>query len=144
MVEYLVSHGLPARLQSHGYGETLAVDKRHDERAWAKNRRVEFISIDRTGSWRAQSGGTEVCNVATVSEKKSRGVRLISSGGVGSGLEIDDAARNAGRGCSLDAESVNSGCRGHREGRDGGTCFAGPRAWLIQQGDCHDARRRHS
>jgi len=48
VVTYLVDHGIDsARLQSHGYGETRPVDKGHDEHAWAKNRRVEFIILDR-------------------------------------------------------------------------------------------------
>ncbi|HEX4422958.1 MAG TPA: OmpA family protein [Kofleriaceae bacterium] len=44
VVAYLVSHGVAAnRLESHGYGETQPIDKRHNEAAWTRNRRVEFL-----------------------------------------------------------------------------------------------------
>ncbi|HEU4726800.1 MAG TPA: OmpA family protein [Kofleriaceae bacterium] len=44
VVAYLVSHGVAqSRLISNGYGETQPVDKRHNEAAWAKNRRVDFV-----------------------------------------------------------------------------------------------------
>ena len=46
---YLVDHGItPGRLESQGYGETQPLDKRHTERAWSKNRRVEFLIVKRT------------------------------------------------------------------------------------------------
>jgi OmpA-OmpF porin, OOP family len=49
VMAYLVAHGVdPRRLTSHGYGETQPVDKRHDERAWAVNRRVSFVLRKRT------------------------------------------------------------------------------------------------
>ena len=41
---YLVNKGMDAnRLSSKGYGETRPVDKAHNEQAWSKNRRVEFV-----------------------------------------------------------------------------------------------------
>ena len=44
VVAYLVEHGVaPARLSSHGYGETDPVDRRHLEAAWRVNRRVSFV-----------------------------------------------------------------------------------------------------
>jgi outer membrane protein OmpA-like peptidoglycan-associated protein len=48
VVEYLTSHGVDAtRLTSKGYGETQPVDLHHNELAWAKNRRVEFVIVKR-------------------------------------------------------------------------------------------------
>ena len=48
VLAYLVAHGIaPARLISHGYGETRPLDRHHTEAAWAKNRRVEFVIQDR-------------------------------------------------------------------------------------------------
>ncbi len=56
VVEYLTTHGtkqeptkpVPAnRLTSQGYGETQPVDRRHNEAAWALNRRVAFIILKR-------------------------------------------------------------------------------------------------
>ncbi|HLU66789.1 MAG TPA: OmpA family protein, partial [Kofleriaceae bacterium] len=45
---YLVEHGVAAdRLQSHGYGESQPLDPAHNERAWSKNRRVEFLILKR-------------------------------------------------------------------------------------------------
>ena len=45
---YLVEHGIEAtRLQSQGYGETQPIDHHHNEAAWAKNRRVEFLILKR-------------------------------------------------------------------------------------------------
>jgi outer membrane protein OmpA-like peptidoglycan-associated protein len=44
VVAYLTEHGVAAsRLESHGYGETQPVDRRHNEAAWAVNRRVSFV-----------------------------------------------------------------------------------------------------
>jgi outer membrane protein OmpA-like peptidoglycan-associated protein len=44
VVAYLVEHGIAAdRLHSNGYGLTKPVDPRHNEIAWTKNRRVEFV-----------------------------------------------------------------------------------------------------
>jgi OOP family OmpA-OmpF porin len=49
VVAYLVSHGVASgRLTSNGYGETQPVDKRHNEAAWAANRRVDFVLKKRT------------------------------------------------------------------------------------------------
>jgi outer membrane protein OmpA-like peptidoglycan-associated protein len=46
VVVYLTSHGVDAaRLTSQGYGETQPVDRSHNELAWAKNRRVEFVIL---------------------------------------------------------------------------------------------------
>lgn len=43
--DYLVSHGVDAaQLSTISYGEERAVDPGHDESAWAKNRRSEFVS----------------------------------------------------------------------------------------------------
>ena len=56
MVTYLTTHGTkaepnkpvdPKRLVSQGYGETQPVDPRHNEQAWAKNRRVAFLIVKR-------------------------------------------------------------------------------------------------
>ena len=56
VVEYLTTHGTKAepdkpvpapRLTSQGYGETQPVDRRHNENAWATNRRVAFIILKR-------------------------------------------------------------------------------------------------
>jgi OmpA-OmpF porin, OOP family len=44
VMQYLIAHGVdPRRLTSRGYGETQPVDKRHNEPAWAVNRRVNFV-----------------------------------------------------------------------------------------------------
>jgi outer membrane protein OmpA-like peptidoglycan-associated protein len=46
--DYLVSKGVSAtRLRAKGYGETKPLDKRANEAAWAKNRRTEFVIIQR-------------------------------------------------------------------------------------------------
>jgi len=46
--QYLVDKGIDAsRLKSQGYGETQPLDSRHNEEAWAKNRRVEFLILKR-------------------------------------------------------------------------------------------------
>jgi outer membrane protein OmpA-like peptidoglycan-associated protein len=51
VVTYLTAHGIaPERLTSTGYGETMPIDKAHNEAAWAKNRRVEFQIRKRAGS----------------------------------------------------------------------------------------------
>ena len=48
VLKYLTDHGVDAnRLESQGYGETMPVDKSHTERAWAKNRRVDFLILKR-------------------------------------------------------------------------------------------------
>jgi outer membrane protein OmpA-like peptidoglycan-associated protein len=45
---YLVDKGVDAkRLTAQGYGETQPLDRRHNEAAWAKNRRVAFLIIKR-------------------------------------------------------------------------------------------------
>lgn len=42
--DYLVSYGIPAsRLSTVSYGEERPADAGHDEMAWAKNRRAEFM-----------------------------------------------------------------------------------------------------
>jgi OmpA-OmpF porin, OOP family len=49
VVAYLVEHGVdPKRLTSRGYGETQPIDARHDEAAWALNRRVSFVLKNQT------------------------------------------------------------------------------------------------
>jgi outer membrane protein OmpA-like peptidoglycan-associated protein len=49
VLKYLVDKGVDAkRLTSQGYGETQPLDRRHNEAAWAKNRRVAFLIIKRT------------------------------------------------------------------------------------------------
>jgi outer membrane protein OmpA-like peptidoglycan-associated protein len=49
VVQYLVDKGIDAsRLQGQGYGETQPIDRRSNENAWAKNRRVEFLILSRT------------------------------------------------------------------------------------------------
>jgi len=48
VMTYLTTHGVDLkRLQAEGYGETQPKDRRHNEAAWAENRRVEFIILDR-------------------------------------------------------------------------------------------------
>jgi len=50
VLEYLIAHGVASdRLTSTGYGEKLPIDLRHNEEAWAKNRRVEFQIRKRGG-----------------------------------------------------------------------------------------------
>jgi len=45
---YLSSLGVPAsRLSTISYGEELPVDPRHNEEAWAKNRRGHFVILSR-------------------------------------------------------------------------------------------------
>ncbi|MCB9556274.1 MAG: OmpA family protein [Deltaproteobacteria bacterium] len=49
---YLITKGVSTnRLRSKGYGETRPVDKRHNEAAWSKNRRVEFVILKRAGGF---------------------------------------------------------------------------------------------
>ncbi|MBA3453769.1 MAG: OmpA family protein [Deltaproteobacteria bacterium] len=46
--KYLIDKGVDAnRLESQGYGETQPIDRRSNEAAWAKNRRVAFLIIKR-------------------------------------------------------------------------------------------------
>ncbi|MGE0870440.1 MAG: OmpA family protein [Kofleriaceae bacterium] len=55
VVEYLTTHGSkldprpidPKRLESWGYGETRPIDRSSGPKAWAKNRRVEFLILKR-------------------------------------------------------------------------------------------------
>ena len=50
VVRFLVEQGVePARLTNHGYGEELPLDRHHNEAAWARNRRVEFIILKHRG-----------------------------------------------------------------------------------------------
>jgi OmpA-OmpF porin, OOP family len=45
---YLVEKGIAEdRLEGQGYGETQPIDRRSNEQAWAKNRRVEFLILKR-------------------------------------------------------------------------------------------------
>ena len=49
VVKYLKGKGVDGkRLLPQGYGERVPTIKRHDQEAWAKNRRVEFLILDRT------------------------------------------------------------------------------------------------
>ena len=51
VVRFLTEHGVPAsRLRAQGYGETRPVDEREVEAAWDRNRRVEFVIVERDGS----------------------------------------------------------------------------------------------
>lgn len=46
--QYLISMGVPAnRMSTISYGEEMPLDPRHDEEAWAKNRRAHFIILSR-------------------------------------------------------------------------------------------------
>jgi len=48
VVRYLTGKGVdPKRLESQGYGETQPIDKGHNQAAYVKNRRVEFIILKR-------------------------------------------------------------------------------------------------
>jgi len=48
VVKYLTEHGVDQkRLESQGYGETRPKLNEHNERAWAINRRVEFLILKR-------------------------------------------------------------------------------------------------
>jgi len=45
-MQFLVDMGVdPSRLSIASYGEEKPLDPGHDERAWAKNRRVEFVLV---------------------------------------------------------------------------------------------------
>jgi len=47
---YLAEKGIEeGRLTSQGYGEDVPLDKKNNEKAWAKNRRVEFLILKRGG-----------------------------------------------------------------------------------------------
>jgi len=49
VMKYLVDKGVDKkRLTAQGYGETQPLDRTHNEAAWRKNRRVEFLIIKRT------------------------------------------------------------------------------------------------
>jgi OOP family OmpA-OmpF porin len=49
VVKYLADKGIEAsRLEGQGYGETQPIDHTHNETAWAKNRRVEFLILKRS------------------------------------------------------------------------------------------------
>ncbi|HEY5937450.1 MAG TPA: OmpA family protein [Kofleriaceae bacterium] len=46
VVKYLIGKGIdPKRLEAQGYGETVPIIRESNERAWAKNRRVEFVIL---------------------------------------------------------------------------------------------------
>ena len=46
--KYLEDKGVDAkRLTAQGYGETQPLDRNHNEKAWAKNRRVAFLILKR-------------------------------------------------------------------------------------------------
>ena len=46
--DYLVGKGISTtRLRAKGYGEKKPLDKRENEEAWAKNRRTEFVILQR-------------------------------------------------------------------------------------------------
>ena len=46
--DYLINKGVEAeRLKAKGFGETKPIDKNHNEEAWSKNRRVEFVILKR-------------------------------------------------------------------------------------------------
>jgi outer membrane protein OmpA-like peptidoglycan-associated protein len=47
--DYLIGKGVDEkRLTAQGYGETQPLDRRHNEAAWAKNRRVAFLILKRS------------------------------------------------------------------------------------------------
>ena len=49
VVKYLADKGIAAdRLQGQGYGETQPIERKSNEAAWAKNRRVEFLILKRS------------------------------------------------------------------------------------------------
>jgi peptidoglycan-associated lipoprotein len=46
--DYLLSLGIPAdRMKTISYGKSQALDMGHDEAAWAKNRRAQFMIIEK-------------------------------------------------------------------------------------------------
>ncbi len=46
--QYLMDLGIdPNRMTTVSYGEEMPLDPRHNEEAWAKNRRAEFVEIQR-------------------------------------------------------------------------------------------------
>jgi outer membrane protein OmpA-like peptidoglycan-associated protein len=48
---YLIKGGVEAaRLQSQGYGERMPLERKSNEAAWAKNRRVEFVILKRASN----------------------------------------------------------------------------------------------
>ena len=48
---YLIEHGVEeSRLTAKGYGETRPISPGHNEAAWSKNRRVEFVILGRSDS----------------------------------------------------------------------------------------------
>jgi OmpA-OmpF porin, OOP family len=50
VLKYLTDKGVdPKRLTARGFGKTRPVDPGHNEAAWSKNRRVEFVIVKRTG-----------------------------------------------------------------------------------------------
>lgn len=50
VVAYLAGKGIAeSRLVGQGYGERVPLDQRHNQEAWAKNRRVEFLILKRAG-----------------------------------------------------------------------------------------------
>jgi ABC-2 type transport system ATP-binding protein len=51
VMKYLADKGVDEkRLTAQGYGETQPLDRRHNEAAWAKNRRVDFVLKKRSES----------------------------------------------------------------------------------------------
>jgi len=49
VMKYFTNKGVEGnRLKAKGYGETRPVDKNHNEEAWSKNRRVEFVILKRS------------------------------------------------------------------------------------------------
>lgn len=46
--KYLVDKGVDAkRLRAKGYGESRPIDKGNNEKAWARNRRIDFVILQR-------------------------------------------------------------------------------------------------
>lgn len=49
VVSHLASQGVAGgRLRARGYGESVPLDRRNNQEAWAKNRRVEFVIVTRS------------------------------------------------------------------------------------------------
>jgi outer membrane protein OmpA-like peptidoglycan-associated protein len=47
--QYMIDKGVDEkRMTAQGYGETQPLDRRHNEAAWAKNRRVAFLILKRS------------------------------------------------------------------------------------------------